>query len=216
MSFENEQDAHGSYTLFLFHVVQIKTNFRATGSGFQDTGQFSKLPYLGMKLGKCPKFQKLHIYSLPIPRGRNWAFFALRTDFCSTDSGSRDTGQFSKFPYLGMMRLNWPKFQKLHIYNLNYSRVPYFTPFCSRVYRFPDNWGFWFLHKVQWWIWHFWKKIVKNRKLKISKIPNAALWGPLVGKFWSLKTSAAICRRRSVLKFSLPLGRMLTKTKKKK
>ncbi len=32
------------------------------GSGFRDTGQLSKLPYLDMKLGHSPKFQKLHIY----------------------------------------------------------------------------------------------------------------------------------------------------------
>ena len=49
--------------------------FCSTGSGFWDTGQFSKLPYLGMKFGHWPKFQKLHIYSLSIPGGRNWAYF---------------------------------------------------------------------------------------------------------------------------------------------
>ncbi len=38
---------------------------------FRDTGQFSKLPYLGMKLGKWPKFLKLHIYPLSTPGGRN-------------------------------------------------------------------------------------------------------------------------------------------------
>ena len=55
-----------------------------------------KLPYLGMKLGHWPKCQKLHIYPLSTPGGRNWAYF------CSTDSGFRDTGQVSKLPYLGM------------------------------------------------------------------------------------------------------------------
>ncbi len=33
---------------------------------------------------------------------------------------------------------NWPKFQKLHIYKLNSSRVPNFTLFCSTIARFAD------------------------------------------------------------------------------
>ena len=41
--------------------------FRSTGSGLRDTGGFSKLPYLGVKLGHSPKFQKLHIYFLNYP-----------------------------------------------------------------------------------------------------------------------------------------------------
>ena len=45
-----------------------------------------------------------------------------------------------------------------------------FTAFCSTIGPFPDNLGFWFLHRVQWWIWNFQKKIVENRKLKISRI----------------------------------------------
>ncbi len=61
--------------------------------------------------------------------------------------------------------------------------VPNLTPFCSTIARFPDNWGFWFLHRLQWWIWNFRKKFVKNQKLKISKIPKLFLWGPLGGKF---------------------------------
>ncbi len=45
--------------------------FRFTGNSFWDTGRFSKLPYLGMKLGHWPKCQKLHIYCLPTPVGRS-------------------------------------------------------------------------------------------------------------------------------------------------
>ena len=63
--------------------------FCSTDSGFQDTGQFSKLPYLGMKLGKWPKFQKLHMYALSTPGGQNWAHI------CSMGSGFWDTGQYS-------------------------------------------------------------------------------------------------------------------------
>ena len=44
-------------------------------NGFRDTGRFSKLPYLGMKLSHWPKFQKMHIYTLSTPWGRNWAFY---------------------------------------------------------------------------------------------------------------------------------------------
>ena len=54
-------------------------------------------------------------------------------------------------------------------------------------------------------------KIVKNQKLKISKIQNAVLWGPLggnSGKVWKLL--AAICRS-GILKFLLQVGPMLTK-----
>ena len=43
--------------------------FRSTGSGFWDIGRFSKLPYLGMKLGHWQKFQKLRTYSLSTPGG---------------------------------------------------------------------------------------------------------------------------------------------------
>ncbi len=70
--------------------------FCSTGSTFRDTGRFSKLPYLGMKLSKWSKFQKLHIYLLSTPRGQNWACFS------PTGSGFQDMGQFSKLPYLGM------------------------------------------------------------------------------------------------------------------
>ena len=45
--------------------------FCSTDSSFQDTGQFSNLPYLAMKLGKCPQFQKLHMDDLSTPEGRN-------------------------------------------------------------------------------------------------------------------------------------------------
>ncbi len=91
-----------------------------------------------------------------------------------------------------------------------YPRVPNFTPFCSTIARFPDNWGFWFLHRLQWWIWYFRKRFVKNQKLKISKIANVVLWGPLGGNFrTNLKTFG--CDIVGGLKFSLPLGPMLMK-----
>ncbi len=73
--------------------------FSSTGSGFRDMGPFLKLPYFGMKLGKWPKFQKLHIYPLCSPGGRNWGYF------CSTGSGFQDTGPFSKLPYIWVRNL---------------------------------------------------------------------------------------------------------------
>ncbi len=76
--------------------VTIELIFALRGSGLRDTGQCSNLPYLDMKLGKWPKFQKLHIYPLSTPGGQNWAYF------CSTGSVFWDMGQFSKLPYLGM------------------------------------------------------------------------------------------------------------------
>ncbi len=51
---------------------------------------------LNNQLGHGPKFQKLHLCSLPIPGCRIWAFF------CSMGSSFQDNGWFSKLPYLGM------------------------------------------------------------------------------------------------------------------
>ena len=31
-----------------------------------------------------------------------------------------------------------------------YPRVPHFTPFCSKIARFPDNWSIWLLPRLQW------------------------------------------------------------------
>ena len=46
-------------------------------SGFRDTGRFSKLPYLGMKLDHWPKCQKLHIYLLSTPKGAKLSLFSI-------------------------------------------------------------------------------------------------------------------------------------------
>ncbi len=46
-------------------------DFRSMCSSLRDTGQFSKLPYLGTKLGHWSKFQKLNIYFFSVPWGRN-------------------------------------------------------------------------------------------------------------------------------------------------
>ncbi len=51
--------------------------FCSAGSSFWDKGRFSKLPYLGMKLGHWPKFQNLHIYFLSTPGGAKLSLFSL-------------------------------------------------------------------------------------------------------------------------------------------
>ncbi len=46
------------------------------GSGFRDIGQFSKLPYLGMKLGHPPKCQ-MCTYTYFLPKGSKLRLFSL-------------------------------------------------------------------------------------------------------------------------------------------
>ncbi len=135
----------------------------------------------------------LHLYSFYTRGCWDWAYFR------STGSSFRDSGAFSKLPYLGMKLCNWPKFQKLHIYYLNDFRIPNFILFCSTIALFPDNWGFWFLH------WNFRKKIVK--KIENSKFQKSQTqfcedhWEENSGEVWKLL--AVICMN-SVLKVSLP------------
>ena len=64
--------------------------FSLHGQHFADKGRFSKLLYLGMKLGYWSKFQMLHIEFLSTPGCRNWGYVP------STDSSFRDTGWFSE------------------------------------------------------------------------------------------------------------------------
>ncbi len=90
-----------------------------------------------------PKLRKLHIYYISAPGGWIWAYF------CSEGSGFRDTGRFSKLPYLGMKLGHWPKCQKLYIYFLNYPQVPNFIPICSAAGHFQDIGNFSFPHWAQ-------------------------------------------------------------------
>ena len=77
-------------------------------SSFRDTGPFSKLPYLGIKLGHWQKFHKLHIYSF-YPRGSKWSLFSLY--------GQRFPRYrpIFKIAIFGMKLAHWPK---LHIHTL--------------------------------------------------------------------------------------------------
>ncbi len=102
-----------TYTLFLSQGRRKWTYFCSRGSGFWDTGRFSKLPYLGIELGPWQKLQKLHIHILSTPGCRNWAYFR------STDNGFRFTGQFIELPYLGIELGHRLKLQKLRILSLS-------------------------------------------------------------------------------------------------
>ena len=51
-------------------------------------------------------------------------------------------------------------------------RVPNVTPFCSTISRFPNNWGFWLLHRLLCWIWKFGEKTLKIGYWKFHKSPT--------------------------------------------
>ncbi len=98
--------------------------FHSMNSGFWETGWFSNCHIwarnlaIGQSDRNCifghetlPTCQKLHIYSLLAPWRQNGAYF------CSIGSVFRDTGRFSKLPYLGIKLGHWPKFQNFHIYS---------------------------------------------------------------------------------------------------
>ncbi len=141
-----------TYTLFLPQEVKIELIFTLRAAVSEIQADFQNCYIWAWNLAISQSARSFTYTHLLPPGSLNWAYF------CTTISGFRDKGQFSQLPYLGMKLGKWPKFQKLHVYRLNYSRVPNFTPICSMIARFPDNWGFWFLHRVQWWIWNFRKK----------------------------------------------------------
>ena len=87
--------------------------FRSTGSGFWDTGWFSKLPYLGMKTGiwKSEKVPEVAYGPSFYPRRSKWSLFSLY--------GQWFPGRFWKLPYLGMKTGIWKKCQKLHMHPLS-------------------------------------------------------------------------------------------------
>ncbi len=120
---------HTKSCLYLIHSLSRNwAYFRSTGSGFRDTGWFSRLPYLGVKFAHWPKFQKLHIYSFITPL----SLFSLY--------GKRfpRPRPIFKITIFGMKLGHWPKFQKLHIYSQTHPWVPNFTPFGSAAGHFQD------------------------------------------------------------------------------
>ena len=89
--------------------------FRSIGCTFWDSGSFSQLPYLGMKLGKYQSSRSCTCILFLARGGVGWNLGY----FCSPSSGFWYTGQCSKLPHLGMKLGKCPKFQKLHIYPLS-------------------------------------------------------------------------------------------------
>ncbi len=94
-----------TYTLFLPQGGEIELIFTLWAAVSKIWGDFQNC-HLDMKLDKWPKFQKLHLYPLSAPRGRNWAYFH------STGSSFRDMGRFSKLPF-GHETLPLPKFPEV-------------------------------------------------------------------------------------------------------
>ena len=121
-----------------------------------------------------------------IPTAHRWLLTHLWTIFFLQWARRHRAAAFSNVTsrwYCLLFRQNRrPEMWPCHELNC-YPGIPNFPPFCSTIARFPDNWGFWFLHRVQWWICNFREEFIKNHTLKISKIPNVFLWGPLGGKF---------------------------------
>ncbi len=145
------------------HICSLSTQgghnsayFCSTCSGFRDTGQISKLPYLGWNLA-IGLGARSFTYNVFLPHGgRNWAYFR------STHSGFRDTGQwnlaigqsrtctvflhdfrdmswFSKLPHLGMKLGHWPKCQKLPLYSLSTpkgSKLSFFSLYGQSFLRY--------------------------------------------------------------------------------
>ena len=67
------------HILPFYPMDRIWAYFHPRNSGFWDTGRFSKLPYLGVKLGHWPKCQKLHKPGIPnfYPQGAKLSLFLL-------------------------------------------------------------------------------------------------------------------------------------------
>ncbi len=120
--------------------------FLLYGQRFPRYGPIFKIPIFGHETWQVAKVTGVaHVHSF-YPKGLKLRLFYLYGQWFP-----RYWAIF-KIVIFGMKLGKWPKFQKLHVYNLDYSRVPNFTPFCSTIAPFPDTWGFWFLHRVQWWI----------------------------------------------------------------
>ncbi len=84
------------------------------------------------------------------------------------------------------MTSKWPwtlKGQRYPLYVEVLPASPKFHSVCSTIARFPDIEVFDFSIGYNGEFAIFEKEIVKNQKLKISKISNILLWGPLGGKF---------------------------------
>ena len=100
------------------------------------------LPYRQRFPRYGPIFKICHIWTQNLARSAHTLFLPHRVEklnlFLLHGQRFPRYRPILKLPYLGLNLGKCPKIQKLHIYNLNYSRVPNFTPFCSTIARFLD------------------------------------------------------------------------------
>ncbi len=109
------------------------TCFRYKDKCSRDTGQYSKLEYLGMKVGSWQTFQKLYFLSSHCQPSMS------KLNLFSPHGQRAD---FQKMRYLGVKLGLWRKFQKMHIFIYLYAGVRNVAYFCSTGGNFRDTGGF--------------------------------------------------------------------------
>ena len=108
--------------------------FHSMGSGFWDTGRFSKLPYLGMKPGHWEKSARSCTYALFLPQGveiepifvLRAVVFKMRTIFKVAIFG-HETWQVAKLPELAHILSFYPGL-KLNFFRSKGKRFPRYEP----------------------------------------------------------------------------------------
>ena len=116
--------------------------FHSTGSGFWDTGQFSKLPYLGMKLVTVKRSRSC-TYTLFQPQRVEFELlFALR----AAVSVFSKYGQIFKVVIFGHEIWTLAKVPEVAHTLYKVPWVPNFTPFCFTYDHFQDIGNFSFSH----------------------------------------------------------------------
>ncbi len=116
-----------TYNFFPSHGGRNSAYFRSTGSGFQDTGRFSKLRYLNLTIGQSSTFTAF----LPSGVRKLSLLFAVRAAVCKrqsdfkTDIFRHETWSLAKVSDVAHIPSNYPRIQN-------------FTPFCSAIGHFQD------------------------------------------------------------------------------
>ena len=102
-----------TYTLFLLQGFETELNFALQAAVSEIRANFPNCHIWAWNLLTDKRFRSC-IYTLFLPQVVEIELiFALRAVVF------RDTGHFSKLPYLGMKCSKWAKFQKLHTYSLS-------------------------------------------------------------------------------------------------
>ncbi len=133
------------------------TLFRSMTSHFRDTGF--------LKIGNAPNDPRMTFISAQVskvpcvhwiltPKAQISICFALRPGIFKIQACRKS--EWTQWPQNDLN--HWSVKSTLCTLN-THPQGPNFTPFRSTVTCFPDNWGFWFSHRVQWWK----SKFVKNR-----------------------------------------------------